>query len=76
MTEEYKTKKCGSCRGFLKWCKKRRSSNSSDKPACERYEARTIEDVLRPRLPITGQSIPAGPNILTEKDYCDEAIHE
>lgn len=62
MTEEYKTKKCGSCRGFLKWCKKRRSTNSSGKPACERYEARTIEDVLRPRLPITGQSIPAGPN--------------
>lgn len=56
MVEDYKTKKCGSCRGFLKWCKKRRSTNSSDKPACERYEARTIADVLRPRLPITGMN--------------------
>ena len=51
---EYKDKKCGSCRGFLKWCKKRRSTNSCDKPACERYEPRAIQDVV---IPCRGTSL-------------------
>ena len=53
----YKDKKCGSCRRFMNGCRKRRSTNSCDKPACERYDPRTITDVVRPRLPITGMNI-------------------
>lgn len=51
---ETKDKKCGSCKGFMKWCRKRRSTNSCDKPACERYEARTLEDFVIIGQPITG----------------------
>ena len=49
-------RKCGVCRGFLRWCKKRRSTNSCDKPACERFEPRTLEDVLIIGQPITGMN--------------------
>lgn len=52
--KDYKGKKCGSCRGFMKWCRKRRSTNSCDKPACERYEARTLEDFVIIGQPIIG----------------------
>lgn len=56
MIEDYKTQKCGSCRRFMNGCRKRRSSNSCDKPACEGYEPRTITDVLRPGLSLTGMN--------------------
>ena len=54
MTQDYKERKCGSCRGFMHWCKKRRSTNSCDKPACDRYEARRLEDFVIIGQPITG----------------------
>lgn len=53
--EVYKNKKCGSCKGFLKWCRKRKSTNSCDKPACEKYEPRTLMDILIIGQPIVGQ---------------------
>lgn len=56
MIEDYKTQKCGSCRRFMNGCRKRRSTNSCDKPACEGYEPRTITDVLRPGLSLTGMN--------------------
>ena len=71
----YKDKKCGSCKRFMNGCRKRRSTNSCDKPACDRYEARTINDIVRPRLPITGQYIPSG--VQAQKTYrtkYDESI--
>ena len=49
-------RKCGGCRGFLKWCKKRRSTNSCDKPACERFEPRTLADFVIIGQPITGMN--------------------
>ena len=51
---DYRTRKCGGCRGFMRWCKKRRSTNSCDKPACERFEPRQLEDFVIIGQPITG----------------------
>lgn len=55
-------KKCGCCRGFLKWCKKRRSTNSCDKPACEKFEPRNLEDFV-----IIGRSLIG----MNNKDYLE-----
>lgn len=54
--EDYKSRKCGGCRGFMRWCRKRRSTNSCDKPACERFEPRQLEDFVIIGQPITGMN--------------------